>query len=1093
MNKKLFCAGILISMLAGITSFGQKKETKTEDKKEDKISSSTVSAFKWRSIGPALTSGRIADFAVNPDNISEYYVAVASGHIWKTTNAGTTFDPVFDNYGSYSIGCLAMDPKNSHVVWAGTGENNHQRALGYGDGVYKTVDGGKQWKNMGLKEARQIGMILIDPRNTDVVYVAAEGSAWGPGSERGLYKTTDGGTTWKKVLHVSDNTGINNVICDPRNPDVLYATSEQRRRHVFTKIGGGPESTVYKSTDAGANWRKIDNGLPAADKGGMGIAISPVNPDIIYLIVEAANDESGFYRSSDRGESWTKMSNHASSGQYYNEIYCDPLDVNKVYSVETVSHVTSDGGKTWDRLGLKGRHVDDHALWINPKNTSHFFIGGDGGVYETFDAGTTYKYFTNLPVTQFYRVYLDNDYPFYNVYGGTQDNNSLGGPSQNRSSSGVSNYEWFATLGGDGFWGMVDPSNPDIVYSEYQYGNAYRYDKKSGELLYIKPQPSENEDTYKWNWDAPLIISAHANSRIYIAANKLFRSDDRGNTWKTISPDLTTQTDRNTWPVMDKYWSSDAVAKDISTSPFGTIVSLAESPVNENLLFVGTDDGLIQITDDAGKTWSKISSFPGLPAYTYVSDIFASQFDENVVYATFNNHKRDDFKPYVFKSTDKGKTWKSISNNLPANGMVHTLSQDFKDQDLLFAGTEFGIFFSYNGGQNWAQLKSGIPTIAVRDIALQKRETAIVVATFGRGFYVIDNYAPLREVKESLLDKPAHLFDIKDALIYIQTDGRYGQGATYYLSKNPDFGATFTYYIKEVPKTAKDERLEKEKELFKEGKPIPQLSPEQLDNEAKEEKSFLMFTITDAQGNVVRKITTKASKGINTIVWDLRTQGINPYSNVDSYNPTAETRAGVLVMPGKYQVNLAIFEKGVYKDLNVSKTFTVKPIDNGSTLPAADATEILAFQQIVSNLVRDTEGALRFTKEMKGKVAAIRQTLVGLPNATPALLTKAAVLAKEIDAILLQMEGVEVKASYEELPPHKLPVYQRIDYVMYTHYSSTSGITQTERDQFEILKKTVNPIIDKIRKLATDDLAAIEKELDALKAPWTPGRLPSVK
>ncbi|MCK4745701.1 MAG: hypothetical protein KAT15_01630, partial [Bacteroidales bacterium] len=453
------------------------------------------SGLKWRSIGPAMTSGRVADFAVNPKNHSEWYVAIASGNVWKTTNNGTTFKPVFDKYGSYSTGVITMDPNNHNVLWLGTGENNHQRALGYGDGVYKSEDGGESWKNMGLKESRHIGGIVVDPRDSDVVFVAAEGSAWGPGGERGLYKTVDGGETWRKVLEISENTGVNNVVMDPVDPDVMYATSEQRRRHVFTKIGGGPESAVYRSTDGGETWEKAMKGLPKVHIGGMGIAVSPANRDVLYLIMEAAEGKSGFFRSENRGASWTHMSDHAASGQYYNEIYCDPVDVNKVYSMETRSVVTLDGGKTWKSLGNDNRHVDDHAFWVDPADTEHFLIGGDGGVYESYDGGKTFQFKTNLPVTQFYRVFIDNEYPFYNVYGGTQDNNTLAGPSMNKSSAGVTNEDWKAIKGGDGFWAAVDPEDPNIVYCESQYGNVSRYDRRSGEGIGIKPRPRKGEDT----------------------------------------------------------------------------------------------------------------------------------------------------------------------------------------------------------------------------------------------------------------------------------------------------------------------------------------------------------------------------------------------------------------------------------------------------------------------------------------------------------------------------------------------------------------------------------------------------------------------
>ena len=494
------------------------------------------------------------------------------------------------------------------MIWAGTGENTHQRQLGYGDGVYKSEDAGASWKNMGIKDSRQIGMIAIDPRNTDVVYIAAEGSIWGPGGDRGLYKTTDGGLTWNKVLNISDNTGVNNVLLDPRNPDVIYATSEQRRRHVFTKIGGGPESAAFKSKDAGKTWNKIMNGLPTVDIGGMGIAISPVNPDVLYIIMEAAGESSGFYRTVDRGASWEKMSSYASSGQYFNEIYCDPKNVDKIYSLETVSKVTLDAGKTWANIGNNQRHVDDHAIWIDPTDTKHMYIGGDGGIYESFDEGKNYIFKSNLPVSQFYRVSVDNALPFYNVYGGTQDNNSMGGPSRNINRDGVVNADWKITVGGDGFWVANDPSDENIVYTESQYGNAALWDKKSEESINIRPVPRKGEKTYRWYWDTPIIISPHQKERIYMAAERVFRSDDRGRSWEVISGDLTRNEDRNQFKVMDKFWSIDAVAKDVSTSLWGLIVSLSESKVKKDLIYAGTDDGVIAVTEDGGKTWRPIGN-----------------------------------------------------------------------------------------------------------------------------------------------------------------------------------------------------------------------------------------------------------------------------------------------------------------------------------------------------------------------------------------------------------------------------------------------------------------------------------------------------
>ncbi len=533
---------------------------------------------------------------------------------------------------------------------------------------------------------------------------------------------------------------------------MLYAASYQRRRHVWTLINGGPESAIYKSTDAGKTWNKLTSGLPSGDVGRIGLAISPVNPDYVYAIIEAADDKSGFFRTTNRGASWGKMSNYKnSSPQYYSEIVCDPADVNKVYVLDTRSVITKDGGKTFENISLKGRHVDDHALWINPGNTDHYLIGGDGGIYETFDAGETFHFKDNLPITQFYRVSVDNYEPFYRVMGGTQDNNSMIVPSQTINNEGIVNADYIPLVGGDGYEALTDPENPNIIYCQWRYGGLTRYDMHSGERLSIKPQERPVEEPYRWNWDTPLIISPHAN-RLYAAANKVFRSDDRGNTWQVISDDLTRQVDRNRLPVMDKVWSVDAVSKNASTSFYGNIVSLSESALVEGLIYAGTDDRLIQVTENGGEIWRKIETFPGVPEMTYVSCLFASLHDANTVYAAFDNHKRSDFKPYILVSNDRGRSWRSVTGDLKEPQVVYSLNQDHIKPDLLFAGTEYGVFFTINGGKTWIQLKGDLPTQAVRDMDIQRRENDLVLAAFGRGFYILDNYSPLREIDEKTLE-----------------------------------------------------------------------------------------------------------------------------------------------------------------------------------------------------------------------------------------------------------------------------------------------------------------------------------------------------
>jgi photosystem II stability/assembly factor-like uncharacterized protein len=1101
MKTKILIGVLLLAMIlyTPIISFSAEKQpekTSKKDKKENEVKKDTVkkpdtlSGLKFRSIGPAFTSGRIADFAVNQKNTSEWYVAVASGNVWKTVNNGTTFDPVFENYGAYSIGTVVIDPNNPNVVWIGTGERNSQRSLGYGDGVYKSIDGGKSWKNMGLKDSRQIGSIVVDPRNSDKVYAGAEGSVWAPGGDRGLYKTTDGGKIWKKVLEISDNTGVKNVVMDPRNPDVIYVSAEQRRRHVFTKIGGGPETAIYKTTNGGDSWDKLTSGLPTVDMGGMGLAISPVNPDIIYATIEAAGDAGGLYRSTDRGASWNKMSNHVSQGQYFNRIFCDPQDADKIYEMETVSQVSDDGGKTWKPIGNNKRHVDDHALWIQPENPKHFLIGGDGGIYETFDGGKEFIFKSNLPVTQFYRVQVDNTLPFYYVYGGTQDNNSVGGPSRTVSGDGILTDDWVVTNGGDGFWSQIDPVDPNIVYAESQYGGMVRYDRKSAEVLDIRPEPREGEDNFKWNWNTPLILSPFSHTRLYCAANKVFRSDDRGNSWSEISDDLTARLDRNKWPVMGKYWSIDAVQKDVSTSLYGTIVSLAESPVKENLLYAGTDDGLIRVTEDAGKNWSKVEKFPGIPENTYVSCILPSKFDENIVFASFDNILRDDFKPYILKSTDKGKTWVSVSGNLPVNGTIHCIQQDYADPDLLFAGTEFGMFFSGDGGVKWNQLKTGLPTIPVRDIAIQKRENDLVLATFGRGFFVLDDYTPLRTKPADVMPHDGYLFPVKDALMYIPTQNKSILGSTVYVAKNPDFGAIFTYYIKEIPKTLKEKRQEKEKELFKKSEPIPQPSEADLRAEKNELPPYLTFTVTDESGTVIRLIHKSPAKGMNRVSWDLRWQATSETGAVEKFDPLKDNGSGVLVMPGKYQVTLSITTAGETKLLAGPVKFSAVALEN-TTLPASDRAAMIAFHKKIAELTRVMQGTEDYAEMLYRQVNDILTALNNSTSASPDLVNKARDLKSQLAEILyVKFNRRTNKPSVEENPPAPVPLNARLGKLTDASYTSTSAPTQLQLDAYKILENEFPPVYDKVKMIGETEVPALQKALETIGAPVTPYRLP---
>lgn len=1101
---KRFHAVLSLLLVASLLFFTNESHAQRKKKKEkeavesnDPLKEVGLSTLKFRSIGPALTSGRIADLAVNPDNPSEFYVGAAAGGVWKTTNAGTTFKPIFENEGSYSIGALAMDPNNHNVIWVGTGENNNQRSVSYGDGLYKSIDGGGSFKKVGLNNSEHIGMIKIDPRNSNVVYVAATGPLWSAGGDRGLYKTIDGGETWNNILEISEHTGINEVHFDPRNPDVLYATAHQRRRRQWTYLGGGPESGIYKSTDAGANWEKVNKGLPGVDKGRIGMAISPANPEVLYAVVEAQNGQGGFYKSTNRAASWQKMSGTSSSGNYYQEIVADPNDADRVYILNTFTMVTNDGGKTFNQLGERSKHWDNHAMWINPNNSLHILQGCDGGVYESYDQGQNWKFFTNLPLTQFYKVSVDNDVPFYNVMGGTQDNYSLVGPSQTVSQHGIVSADWLVTQGGDGFESVVDPEDPNIIYAQYQNGGLQRFDKKSGEGTTIIPRPRKGEKAYNFNWDAPIMVSPHAHKTLYYAANKLFKSTDRGDSWEVISGELDQDIDRNLLPIMGKIWPMDAVSKNGSTSRYGAAVSLDESRLKQGLLYVGTDDGQISITEDDGKNWRQINKFEGVPANTYVYDLIASKHDVNTVYAVFNNHKSGDFNPYVYKSNDKGQTWINISSNLP-EGAVYALEQDHVNANILFAGTEYGVFVSVDEGQNWKALKAGLPTINVRDMAIQERENDLVLATFGRGFYVMDNYAPLRELVPANLEKPAHIFAVKDALIFntwaplgsLGSREKGFQGEDYFTAPNPQKGATFTYWLKEGVTTLKAERNKRDKEAFKNNEAIPYPTIDELKNENNELPSYLIFTIKDTSGDVVSELRSPIRKGLNSINWNLSYAGFNTVNARQASATSSLPSSNVYVVPGNFTVSLSQNIKGELSELAGPVAFSVKDLDN-RTLPADDRNALAAFKKKALKLSGAINASRGMLNSMNNKLSTYKAATKAFPSSQSIpLMNEVLALEQKVQAVNVELNG---DRTYNQLDKDgEYSTSQRAQNAIFDVFGSSSNITGTSQQNYEIAADEFAPILEKIRALM-GNFDKMDQKLDQIGAPLTPNRLPNWK
>jgi photosystem II stability/assembly factor-like uncharacterized protein len=1087
-SMKKYLVGLCIMLWALSPSLaGGKDRPAAQPEKTGAPASDALAGLAFRNIGPALTSGRLSDIAIHPRNRRVWYVAAASGGVWKTENAGLTWKPVFDDQGSYSIGCLTLTPGNPEIVWVGTGENVSGRHVGYGDGVYKSLNGGETWTSMGLKTSEHIARILVDPRDPETVYVAAEGPLWSSGGERGLFKSVDGGKTWKASLEVSKDTGVASVEFDPADPDIIYAAAYQRRRSVAAFMGGGPESGIYKSEDAGATWRKLTVGLPSGDVGKIGLAVSPLDPRVVYATVEAGPDQKGFYRSANRGESFEKRSSYISGGtgpHYYQEIFADPNTFDRVYQMDPVQMVTDDGGRTWRPVGEKSKHVDNHALAFVAGDPDYLLSGCDGGIYESFDRGRTWRFFDNLPVTQFYKLALDNALPFYNIHGGAQDNGSQLGPSRTLKANGIANADWLITFGADGYASAVDPTDPDIVYVEWQEGNLLRFDKKSKEAVYISPRPEPGDPPLRFNWDSPVLISPHSPSRIYYASQHVWRSDDRGNSWKRISQDLTRGVFRLEQSIMGRTWSVDALWDHGAMSMFGTVSALAESPLVEGLLYAGTDDGLIQVTEDGGATWRRVESIPGVPGSYFVNRLKASKHDRDTVFAAVDDHKTGNYKPYLLMSADRGRTWKNIGAGLPDRTIVWSVAQDNVKKDLLFAGTEFGIYATLDGGGSW------IKTVSFRDIEVQEREGDLVGASFGRGFFVLDDYSPLRALDAKALDRESILFPPRKALMYVpyrafDSSGKSFFGEGYYLAPNPPFGAVFTYYLKEPLKSSAEARRESEKELAKSGKPVPFPGWEALRKEEAEDKPAIILTITDEAGGVVRRIPGPMGKGIQRVAWDLRYPPVDPIEpeerQREEWDEWDRAPEGPLVVPGKFTVSVARLVDGVPAPLGEPQTFVVESLG----LPALaekDRASLLEFQKKAGELQRAMMGAGAAAQEAGRNLEAMNKALLATPGADPKLGEKVAALRERLRVATRRLFGDWTLRRRSEAAAPSL-----MDRIA-TQLSTTCPITETAKRGYAIAASEYGKLQEEFRALIEVDIKKLGDELEAAGAPWTPGR-----
>jgi len=1054
-----------------------------------------ANGLSLRGIGPALMGGRIADIAVSPADASTWYVAAGSGNLWKTSNAGITWQPVFDDQASYSIGVVTIDPNQPSTVWVGTGENVSGRHVGWGDGVYKSMDGGKSWQNMGLKDSEHIGKILVDPRNSSVVFVAAEGPLWSAGGERGVYKTVDGGQNWQQVLKIGDNTGVTDLEFDPSDPDIIYAAAYQRRRKTWALMAGGPNSGIYKSTNNGDSFRKVKTGLPKGNMGKIGLAVTPANPQLVYATIEADNQEKGLYRSTDKGESWEKRSSYTSGGtgpHYYQEIEVSPDNPELIYQMDVFFHVSRDGGKSFDYLGTgREKHSDNHALWIDPDNGQHLIAGTDAGLYESFDEGSHWRHFPNLPVSQFYKLGLDNSEPFYNIIGGAQDLGTLIGPSRTTNVEGVRNRDWYVPLGADGYDSAFDPEDPNTAYMEIQQGELYRYDKRSHEVLSIKPQPAPNDLPERWNWDSPIQISPHNHERLYFGSQRLWRSDDRGDSWMPISEDLTTNTNRYELEMMDdRVWSVDALYDNGAMSKYATLTGISESPLEEGLIYTGSDDGLIQVTEDGGENWRRAAALPGVPERSFINDIEASQHDANTVFAVADAHKFGDYRPLVFRSTNRGRSWRSITGDLPDGTIVWVIKQDHENEDLLFIGTEFGLYFSYNRGENWIPLQAGVPTIPFRDIELHQRDNDLVGASFGRGFYVLDDYSALRSMNEVVTAEQHALFPVRDAWWYIpnepmQAKGQPTLGSTAFVADNPAFGALITYYLADFPQTAKAKREQAEQNLRVKMEDAPFPGWETLRQEELEGSPQTLLLIRDAAGNALRWLPGASSAGLHRTNWDLRLPAPNPInlSRPAFTPPWAGDPQGPLAAPGTYSVQLYLEQDGELSAQGEPQNFRVKAVP---TLPEGTNVEAVAdFQQTTSTLLREVNAASRRLGEAGERLRYLEAALRETPKAGAEHFSELSQLKKSLADLRMELSGDPARQRLNEATSPSIS--NRIGQVAYGHWSTRQMPTQTYRNNLELAQESFANFEDKLEDYL-QGLTGFEEKMEAAGAPYTRGR-----
>ena len=1081
--KRLLIILLAFLLFTPIDANSQRKTNKKDNSKTEKVS---LNAFKFRNVGPAFLSGRIADIAIHPNNENIWYVAVGSGGVWMTDNAGTTWNPIFDSQPVYSIGSITIDPSNPNVIWVGTGENVGGRHVGYGDGVYKSMDGGKSWKNMGLKKSEHISEIIVHPDNSDVVYVASQGPLWSSGGERGLFKTLDGGKTWNKVLGGSKWTGVTDIMMDSRYPNIIYAATWDRHRTVAMYMGGGPGSGIHRSDDNGNTWKKLTNGIPRSNLGKIGIAMSYQDNDVVYAAIETDRTKGGVYKSVNRGESWTKMSNTVSGGtgpHYYQELYTSPHKFDRLYLMNVQILTSEDGGKNFRQLeGARQKHSDHHAIAFKESDPDYIMVGTDAGIYESFDLAKNWHYFLNLPLTQFYKVAVNNAEPFYHIFGGTQDNGSAGGPSATDEGAGITNRDWYKTLFADGHQSATDPVYNNIIYATTQEGRFHRVDLETGEQVFVQPQALKGDPHERYNWDTPILVSPHDPARIYIGSYRVWQSNDRGDSWNPISSDLTRNENRIELPIMGRKQSWDNAWDVKAMSQYNTITSLSESPVKEGIIWAGTDDGFIQVTSNGGESWKSIPVTKlGLPDRTFVNDIKADLYDPNTVYVSLDNHKEGDLSPYLFKSSDLGESWESISNNIPDNTLVWRFVQDHVKKDLFFLATEFGIYTSLNGGNSWQKL-GGTPTISFRDIVIQERENDLVGASFGRGFFVLDDYSALREMTPENLASKGKLFKPRDAKLFRPRNSLGNTGGQFYIAKNPTYGAVFTYHLNNLPKTSKAIRVQGESMLNSKNEDIPFPGYDKLADEMLEKSPSLILTIKDSNGNHIRNIKQNAMNGSGKIAWNLRHKSYYPVRAGRAQSNWWFNPSGPYVTPGEYHAELYLENNGVVEKLDGPISFNVKPLRKG-TLTGSSYDDYNSFRDKVSSLYIEISKYEDEFNMMKNKVQLLEKASMQLQDFSPDILKKIADFKSKYSKVEYEIDGNPARAEIGEWD--KVTLATRIRIAM-QGLSTSYGPTELNLSNLEIARNMLNESKGTIESLKAE-IESLEEEIKKLNPPHMTG------